>query len=81
MIQLFWKEHCATALLELDKLVSSIPSPIQAGFSHPMGCGIMRHPFQFETGLVGAWRNALLESVRGSSLLESQDVLKPSEAI
>ena len=30
--------------------------------------------FQFGTGLVGAWRNRLLESVRGSGLLESQHV-------
>jgi hypothetical protein len=89
MIQLSWKEHCSTAaLLELDKLVSSIPSPKPPGFSHPMGCSIcvicgihLFQMFQFETGLVGAWRNGLLESVRGSSLLESQDVLKPSEAI
>lgn len=85
MIQLFWKEHCSTAaLLELDKLVSSLdpkphPSPLASVIQwDAASCGI--HLFQFETGLVGAWRNGLLESVRGSSLLESQDVLKPSEA-
>ena len=89
MIQLFWKEHCCTAaLLELDKLVSSLdhigsqapskphPSPLASVIQwDAASCGI--HLFQFETGLVGAWRNGLLESVRGSSLLESQDVLKP----